>query len=92
MSLHDRAFASVRYRIDQFGRWFTARVVGMWNTLDNAVFAGVGLSAFKGSIKLSSYLVDGIFSFLLHCVLFFRPAVLLSRGPFGISSVFPFSG
>ena len=49
VSLHNRAVVPVRYRTDQYGRWFMARVVGMWNTLNNTVFVGVGLSTFKPS-------------------------------------------
>ena len=37
---------------DQYGRWFTARVAAMWNTLKNTVFARVGFSAFKSSINI----------------------------------------
>ena len=51
VSLHDRAFVPVRYRTDQYGGWFIARVVGMWNALDNTVFARVGLCAFNYSIN-----------------------------------------
>ena len=50
-SLHDHAFVPVRYRADQNGGWFMARVVGLWNTLDNTVFVRVGLSAFKASMN-----------------------------------------
>ena len=65
MSLPDLAFLPVTHRTDQYGRRFMARVVEMWNTLDNTVLGGVGLSDSSFPSTLFSYLVDGIFSFLL---------------------------
>ena len=43
-------FVLVRFRTNQYGRGFMVRVVQMWNSLNNTVIAGVGLSTFKSSI------------------------------------------
>ena len=45
VSLNYRAFVPVKYRTDQYERWFMARMAGMWNNLDNTVFARVDLRA-----------------------------------------------
>ena len=90
VSLHDRAFVPVRYRTDQYGRWFTDWVVGMWDTLDNTVLIDWVWSHSNLLSTLSSYLVDGFFSFFLHFVscLVFCPADLLSCPSLADSLVF----
>ena len=48
---HSRCREEVRWRTSQFGRSFLPSVVGLWNSLDDEVFAGEDIGSFKRAVN-----------------------------------------
>ena len=54
-ALNAFAFEPIRYRTNQYSRSFIPAFVDKWNSLDDSVFAGVGIGSFKSLVNRSLF-------------------------------------